>query len=174
MNKILCFAFALFLVAITPSFAQQTIDNPCHPLAKPRLWMSHQAVPSPLCDSMWLVTPYRLKLYEAASGLIMKLNTDRIDTLIGQYEHKLKLYSYWNDSLRGAYKLISRRYDSTLLQTKVQVDLMGASLREAGTSLEASKRMMDEAILSVKKSRTEKWLWGIGGILVGLGIASLF
>lgn len=169
--RFLCLSF-LWILSLF-SFGQNLPRRVCDPFARPQLWIRGTPAPTVLCDSVWLVTPYRLGLYEEAGNLVMSLNTSRIEDLISQYEHKLNVVESWNDSLKVAYKLISQRYDSTLRHTSSQISFITGKLNEASTSLEASKEKMDEAILSVRKSRAEKWIWGIGGILAGFGLASL-
>lgn len=172
--KIFKIIFLCWLFAGTSVYAmaQTTTFSECDPVSSPVLLLRGNVI-NIGCDSVWLISPYRLGLYEEARQLVMSLNTANVETLISNYEHKLSLYSYWNDSLRQSYRILSRRYDSTLLRTSSELSLMSTKLDHANDAIEESKKHLDDAIESVKKSRTEKWLWGLGGILAGLGIASL-
>lgn len=172
MNKLNAFATCLLVTSLLAVRGQSLPPVDCEPVSAPVLLVKGNVITLG-CDSAWLVTPYRLSLYEEARRLVLSLNTANVTSLIGQYEHKLTLYSYWNDSLRQSYRLLSHRYDSTLLRTSSELSRVGLKLDEANASILESKQRLDEAIESVKKSRTEKWLWGLGGILAGLGIASL-
>jgi len=166
---VVCWLIVSTAVAVK---AQTTTYNESNPVAPPVLLLRGSVVQIG-CDSVWLMSPYRLGLYEEARQLVMSLNTTNVETLISNYEHKLSLYSYWNDSLRRSYRILSRRYDSTLARTSSELFLMSSKLDHANEAILESRNHLDDAIESVKKSRTEKWLWGLGGILAGLGIASL-
>jgi len=172
MNKSIIFIASLLIISLSVVRGQSPTPVVCEPLSAPVLLLKGN-VTTIGSDSAWLVSPYRLRLYEESRSLILSLNTANVESLIGQYEHKLKLYSYWNDSLRQSYRLLSHRYDSTILRTSSELSRVGVKLDQANASILESKARLDEAIESVKKSRTEKWLWGLGGILAGLGIASL-
>lgn len=127
MNKIYSFIASLLISSVVVAQAQTTTEVVCEPVAAPVLLLKGTALTIG-CDSVWLISPYRLGLYEEARKLVLSLNTANVESLIGQYEHKLKLYSYWNDSLRQSYRLLSHRYDSTLLRTSSELSRVGVKL----------------------------------------------
>lgn len=172
MNNYQGFLLSLLLSCSCAVSGQEIVLTELDPVAPPVLITRGMAVKVE-CDSVWVVSPFRLGLYEEARKLVLSLNTGNIESLISQYEHKLKLYSYWNDSLRESYRLLSYRYDSTLVKTTSQLSTVGERLDQVDSSIIASKEQLDKAIKEAKRSRTDKWLWGLGGILVGLGVAAI-
>ncbi|HAQ66119.1 MAG TPA: hypothetical protein DCR43_09755 [Bacteroidales bacterium] len=172
MNNYLTIFISMLLLCSLPVSGQHTVITDIEQVAPPVL-ITRGMVVDVECDSIWLVSPFRLGLYEEARQLVMSLNTGNIESLISQYEHKLKLYSYWNDSLRESYRLLSYQYDSTLVKTTSQLSMVDERLSRVDNSILESKEQLDKAIQEVKRSRTDKWLWGLGGILVGLGVAAI-
>lgn len=172
MNNYTGFLISFFIFCFFSVSGQEIILSEIDPVTPPVLITRGMDVKVE-CDSAWVVSPFRLGLYEEARKLVLSLNTGNIESLISQYEHKLRLYSYWNDSLRESYRLLSYRYDSTLVKTASQLSTVDKRLDQVDSSIIASKEQLDKAIKEAKRSRTDKWLWGLGGILVGLGVAAI-
>jgi len=164
-NRLLSFMGLLLL--ILPGYAQQpVVFNPTDPYQKAFLLRQGQKVDI-LCDSAYVITKLRYNLYEKAVQGVRNTNYANVYSLIEAYENALKLCQQSYDTLFGKYNATYNYSMSAIDKSTGDLKMINKDLKSVNDSLITAQHHLDVAIKEVKATRSQKYLWGIGGL--GLG-----
>ncbi len=155
------------LLLILPGYAQQpVVFNPADPYQKAFLLRQGQKVDI-LCDSAYVITKLRYNLYEKAVQGVRNTNYANVYSLIEAYENALKLCQQSYDTLFWKYNATYNYSMNAIDKSTGDLKIINKDLKSVNDSLTAAQHHLDTAIKEVKATRSQKYLWGIGGL--GLG-----
>jgi|GEM_PF-3464845 len=156
----------LLLAFIHCSAQQSVVFNPSDPYQKAVVLRQGQQAEI-LCDTAYLISKLRYTLYEKAVQTIRSTNYGNVNSLIQTYEDALRVCQQSYDTLFGKYKT-TYNYSMQAID-KSTGDLMTVrnDLKTVNDSLGTATKNLNDAIKDIKSTRSDKYIWGLGGM--GLG-----
>ncbi len=160
------FCQSLLICTFQLTIAQSTSEIHCNSLEKPYFLKKDQNI-SIQCDSAVLINFNRYRLYEKAREAVINSNSDKYNQLFSSFEIQSGLYNQWKDSLQLKYNELSFMFNKSMEMTKNNLQSINGNLNEAKESLVSANKNLSDALIHLKASKREKWLFATIGILVG-------
>jgi hypothetical protein len=125
------------------------------------------------CDTAFLVNKMRYDLYEKARNTILKMDFKSFNQLLKSYDQSLMMAYKSYDSLNLKYSQLETVFVQTVNENRQMLKTADQNLANASTTLENTRKQLDEIIVAMKKDQKKRIWRGAGFFGIGLGTGIL-
>jgi hypothetical protein len=143
----------------------------CGETPSPRLWLKGEVFQHP-CDSLWIITPARLQLYEEAVQLILAWDTTRLFAELSGLEKSLHQITSSGRQMQSDYDALEEAYRKTLDKQESQIQGLRQALSEVRDGIDAERQrsasIASELRIAQKQQHRRSIIWGGSGFALGV------
>lgn len=171
MRKTLILLFALSLPLIACGQEDIFSGRDCDEAVAPRPWLKGAQFHND-CDSLWVITPARLHLYEEAVRLILSWDTTRLFSELSGLEKTLRQIAEGGLQMQKDYDALEDSYRRTLDNQEAQIQSLQYALQEVRDGMDAERKRASAIAAELRHAQRQQnrkmFLWGGGGFVAGV------
>jgi hypothetical protein len=171
MRNILILFLALSFSLLT--YGQERVFSglDCGEAVPPRPWLKGEKYVN-ACDSLWVLTPARLHLYEEAVRLILSWDTTQLFSELSGLEKSLQQIAEGRIQMQEDYDALEDSYRRTLDNQEAQIQSLRQALQEVRDGMDAERRRaaaIAAELRQVQRQQNRKTVyWAGGGFVAGV------
>ncbi|MEI6575224.1 MAG: hypothetical protein WCO63_03505 [Bacteroidota bacterium] len=184
MNKIAFLNLFIFLFITTAGYSQADNSNFkdfeqsfCLGSA-PAMIVVNNDIVRISCDSAWILNKTRYHLMAQATEYVLHKDPNESLKLAAQYEKSLQSCSQNYADIMTKYQLLADDCSKTMHETQSTIQGMRNDIDKAQSKLKTASQNLEDTQKALarenRKSKQKAWIFGAGGIGVGLLVGVIF